>query len=254
MVKRMRVNGQRVKQLRTGGPAEVPQKALAPRCGMSERKLRRVENENLPITLAEAKAVARALNVGVEEILFSTPFAIVPSREAAADLVETGPGSVLYPRHTTIRLSPVAGAGALHDMAEAAMQIVPHVMVDAAPAQMAAIEECLSLLKAVSRRKWSCGDPVPRDAHDGVDFPGASRRRRLAELFVHLKGHDIRIVAASEIYRYPPGERPWTDDQDMCFQAVVGFAPPRGSTTKRTSLFPTTAGGTSCCPTSRFSS
>ena len=65
------------------------------------------------------------------------------------------------------------------------------------------------------------------DAYDGVDFPGASRRRRLAELFVHLKGHDIRIVAASEIYRYPPGERPWTDDQDMCFQAVVGFAPPR---------------------------
>jgi hypothetical protein len=83
------------------------------------------------------------------------------------------------------------------------MEIVPHVLVDAAPAQMGMIEECLEILKVISDHQWSCGGPAAADAHDCANFPEASRRRRLAELFVLLKGHDIRIAAESEIYSTP---------------------------------------------------
>src|SRR5271155_5833685 len=84
------------------------------------------------------------------------------------------------------------------------------------------------------------------DAHDDADFPEVSRRRRLAELFVLLKGHDIRIVANSEHYEYPLGATPlegrctfdrlrlteamtsWPRWQVSAYHLVVAFAPPRG--------------------------
>jgi hypothetical protein len=96
------------------------------------------------------------------------------------------------------------------------MEIVPHVLVDAAPAQMEMIEECLKILRTISDQQWSFQSPVASDAYDSADFPEANRRRRLAELFVLLKGHDIRIVAESEIYHYPPGATPWLEGQSTC--------------------------------------
>jgi len=93
---------------------------------------------------------------------------------------------------------------------------------------MAMVEECLGLLKAVSQRQWSCGKPVAQDAYDDTDFPEISRRKRLTELFVLLKGHDIRVVASREMYRYPPGEMPWLEDQRDCWHLVIAFAPPLG--------------------------
>jgi hypothetical protein len=93
---------------------------------------------------------------------------------------------------------------------------------------MAMIKECLAVLKAVSDRRLSRGASVPADAHDDADFPGISRRCRLTELFVLLKGHDIRIVAEQEEYRYPPGAIPWLPGQKFCFQLIIGFAAPCG--------------------------
>jgi hypothetical protein len=90
------------------------------------------------------------------------------------------------------------------------------------------IEECLEILKVISDQEWSCGRPVASDAHDSADFPETSRRRRLAELFVLLKGHDIRILAETESYRYPPGATPWLEGESTCWHLVVAFAPPRG--------------------------
>ena len=132
------------------------------------------------------------------------------------------------PRYTTVGLSPVTAPQELYKLAEDSMEIVPHVLVDAPPAQMTMIEECLSLLNAVSQRRWSCRGPVTPDAHDETDFPDISRRRRLTDLFVQLKGHDIRIVASRETYSYPPGETPLLAGIGVCEQLVIAFAPPRG--------------------------
>jgi transcriptional regulator with XRE-family HTH domain len=229
MVRKVAANGTRIKELRTHSSSELPQKKLAKLCGISERQLRRIENENLPVSTAVLRQLALHLNAGVDQIAFSVQG---PSLVAQQDSVATPSKTVaneprIIPRHTTTHLKPVSTAQALYDLAEGSMEVVPHLLLDAPAAQMAMIEECLSLLKAVSDRKWSLG-PVPADVHDSADFPEISRRTRLTELFVLLKGHDIRIVAESEIYTYPPGAQPWLEGEKFCFQLVVAFAPPRG--------------------------
>jgi transcriptional regulator with XRE-family HTH domain len=249
MVMRLVADGARIKELRTGGVAELPQKTLAGQFGISERQLRRVENQNLEIPLPVLERIAKALGVAVEDVSFGLRGPQLVSGEKtpalAASAVEE-PETMHLPRHTTASLAPVAGAQALYELAKHSMEIVPHVLVDVAPAQMEMIEECLEILKVISEQEWSCGYPVASDAHDDADFPEASRRRRLAELFVLIKGHDIRIVADSEHYEYPLGATPpegrctfdrlrlteamtsWPRWHVSSNHLVVAFAPPRG--------------------------
>ena len=158
---------------------------------------------------------------------------------AGASLVTPVPSeTTASPRYTTTTLSPVPSAQALYEMAVRNMAIIPHVLVDAPSKEMEMIKECLALLKTVSDRQWSRGTLVPADSHDDADFPEVSRRCRLGELFVLLKGHDIRIAACSEIYYYPPGAVPRLSGQKFCFQLVVGFAPPRGEFDEETVSLP----------------
>jgi hypothetical protein len=208
-----------------------------------------MENKNVATKLPVLERIAKALGVAVEDISFGSRGPQLVSGEKtpalAAAAVEE-PETMHFPRHTTASLVPVAGAQALYELAKESMEIVPHVLVDAAPAQMEMIEECLGILKIISQQEWSCGYPVASDAHDDADFPEASRRRRLAELVVLLKGYDIRIVANSEIYEYPLGATPlegrctfdrlrlteamtsWPRREVSSWHLVVAFAPPRG--------------------------
>jgi transcriptional regulator with XRE-family HTH domain len=229
MVKKVTSNGTQIKKLRTDSLSELPQKKFAAVCGISERQLRRIENDSLVVPMPVLQRIAKALGVCVDAIAYG---AQRPTLATENDNVVTlsnapAPTPEIIPRHTTVGLSPVSTAQALYELAQSSMEVIPHVLVDAPSEQMAMIKECLSLLKAVSDRRWSCGAPVTADAHDDADFPEVSRRSRLAELFVLLKGHDIRVVAEHAIYMYPPGARPWTQGQSSCFQFIIGFAPPR---------------------------
>jgi len=248
MVMKTTPNGQRIKELRTSQKEELPQMKFAYQCGISERTLRRIETENRVVGYPTLIRIAEKLGVAIEQVALSVSgpklvaggkvlssattgaainLAISPDQKTEPQ-ASVEPETIHIPRHTTAGLASVASAQALYELAEGSMQIKPHMLVDAAPAQMGMVEECLGLLKAVSQRQWSCGEPVAPDAHDGADFPEMSRRKGLAELFVLLKGHDIRIVASREMYRYPPGETPWLKGQRDCWHLVIAFAPPRG--------------------------
>lgn len=231
MARLLTPNGPRIKELRTDALVELPQKRFAEQCNISERQLRRIENANLPTKVSILCRFAEILQVSVEEIAFSAggPRIVSDVRGADPTLLTEEPKFIKYPRHTSTHLDTVAGAQALYELAERNMEIIHHIKVEAAPVQIAMIEECLSLLKTISRREWSCrvqGVQVESDHHDSTDFPEVSRRRRLAELFMLLKSHDIRIVANSEIYYYPEGATPWCDGEKTCFQLVIAFVPP----------------------------
>lgn len=232
MVKRATANGARIKELRLNSLTELPQKRFAERCQISERHLRRIENENPSVPMPVLQRIAQGLGVGVDDIAYGMqgPELVRKQDNADAPLVAAParPETIFIPRYRTTSLSPIANAQALYELAENSMAVIPHVLVDAPSSEMVMIKECLSLLKAVSDRRWSLGSPPPTDAHDDADFPEVSRRSRLAELFVLIKGHDIRIVAGREDYRYPPGATPWLVGQTFCFQLIIGFAPPRG--------------------------
>jgi DNA-binding XRE family transcriptional regulator len=242
MTMRLTPNGARIKELRTRCATELPQKKLADLCNISERQLRRIENENVEVISPTAERIAKALKVTVEDIVFSAgwPKLVQEVKEPPSSIIETVcPETISIPRYTTAGLAPVSGAQELYGLAEGNMEIVPHVLVDCPPAQMAMIEECLSLLKGISLRRWSGGKAIAPDVHDGADFPETSRLRRLAELFVLLKGHDVRIVAAGTmIYHYPPGATAWLKGERTSFQLVIAFAPPRGEYEESTVAVP----------------
>ena len=226
MVMKLTVNGARIKELRTGGTAELPQKTLAGQCGISERQLRRFENKNATAKLPVLERLARALGVAVDDISFGLrgPQLISGEKKPAPQTPEI----MHLPRHDTALLPPVVSAQSLYELAKSSMEVVPHVLVDAGPAEMEMIEECLEILKVISDQAWFRGRPVASDAHDDADFPEVSRCRRLAELLVLLKGHDIRILAEDKIYRYPLGSKPYLEGWDSHNHLLVAFAPPRG--------------------------
>jgi transcriptional regulator with XRE-family HTH domain len=224
MAMKLMANGARIKELRLGGIAELPQKTLAAQCGISERQLRRIENKNAATRLPILKQIAKVLAVTVDDISvgFRGPQLVFPTI-AAKDEPET----LHIPRQTTAWLAPVASAQNLYELAKSSMEIVPHVLVDARPVQMEMIEECLEILKVISEREWPGNRLVTSDSHDDADFPEVSRRRRLAELFVLIKGHDIRIAAEVQIYEYPPGATPWLEGARTSDHLMIAFAPPR---------------------------
>jgi transcriptional regulator with XRE-family HTH domain len=226
MVMKLVADGARIKELRTGGVAELPQKTLAGQCGISERQLRRMENQNVAAKLPVLERLASALGVAVDDISFGRrgPQLISGEKKPAPETPEI----IHLPRHTTASLPPVVSAQSLYELAKSSMEVVPHVLVDAGPAEMEMIEECLEILKVISDQAWFLGRPVASDAHDDADFPEVSRCRRLAELLVLLKGHDIRILVESETYRYPLGSKPWLEGWDFHNHLLVAFAPPRG--------------------------
>ncbi len=246
MVKKLISNGRRIKELRTNSSSELPQKELAPLCGISERTLRRMENENLRVSILILKRLANVLKVRLDEIAFGTCGSTLVTQinvEAALSKgKESEPETTVIPRHTTASLRPVYTAQALYELAEGSMKVIPHVLIDAPATQLAMIKECLALLKAVSDRRWSCGAPVTADAHDDADFPEVSRRARLAELSVLLKGHDIRIAADVETYHYPKSEASWLEGQKFCWHLVIAFAPPRGEYEEEAVTVPFDAG------------
>jgi transcriptional regulator with XRE-family HTH domain len=226
MVMRLVANGARIKELRTGGTAELPQKTLAARCGISERQLRRMENKNAVTKLPVLERVAKELGVGVGDISYGIggPQLVLSEKKPAPETPEI----MHLPRHTTASLPPVVSAQSLYELAKSSMKVVPHVLADAGQAEMEMIEEFLEILKVISDQEWSYGRPVASDAHDGNDFPEVSRRRRLAELFVLLKGHDIRILAETAICDYPTGKKHWLEAWHSQEHLLVAFAPPRG--------------------------
>src|ERR1700756_3783609 len=151
-----------------------------------------MENKNVAVKLPVLERLASALGVAVDDISYGLrgPQLISGEKKPAPETPEI----IHLPRHTTESLPPVVSAQSLYELAKSSMEVVPHVLVDAGPAEMEMIEECLEILKVISHQAWFRGHPVASDAHDDADFPEVSRCRRLAELLVLLKGHDIRIL------------------------------------------------------------
>lgn len=230
MAMKVAANGERIRALRNMSPTELPQKVLATQCQISERQLRRIENENLKVSLPVLQRLAGRFGVDITEIAFGLVGPqLVSGRNSTGKraAVDDDLGETNIPRHRTALLAPISSARELYSRAADCQQIVPHVLVETGPAQLTMIQECLGILSAVSHRKWSLG-PITPDRHDDDEFPDLAREKRLAELFVLLKGHDIRIVADQVIYDYPDEETPWLQGQRFCFQFVVAFVPPRG--------------------------
>ena len=222
-------DGAKIKEIRNDREAGYKQWEVAEKAGLSVRTLRRIENENRPVKEAALRRLAGTLGVPLDVIALSTGTPRLVHQAAGDE--SPGPagneGGTTIPRYDTTYLHPLeGGAQELVRLAEAAQEIVPHIMVDADPERFALIEELLLMLNRISTRKWSGAGPRVPDSYDEMPFPEAGRFKRLAELLVLLKGNDILVCADTHIRYVPEGDVPRVGDCPCYFQLLVAFILP----------------------------
>src|SRR6185437_172385 len=224
-------NGRRIKELRRKRERGSTQKELEFSTGISERALRRIENENRPTQIENLRRLAAELEVPLEDIVFAASGQprLVPTngeivRQRPSEHSE--PEFIDIPRYSTASLMPMRKVQQLYQEVSYAQAIVPHLLVQANSERLALIEELLGLLKAIMVRHWSVLGPATPDEHDKADFPELSRQRRVSDLMVLLKGNDIRICANTHIKYYQPRETPWLPEQKFFTQLQIAFASP----------------------------
>jgi transcriptional regulator with XRE-family HTH domain len=224
-------NGDRIRNLRSSRETEYRQKTIAAKAGISERQLRRIENENKMTKAEDLRRLAAALDTTLDDIAFAPAarprlaaengqaVALSPKTEEPLEFIE-------IPRHGTTSLRPAGGVQDLCDEARRAQEIVPHILVEPDPERFTLIEELLSLLKGFMLRSWHSLGPVDPDSYDGLEFPDISRQKRIGELLVLLKGNDIRVVIEGHFKYYEDWETPWLPGESFYTRLLVGFAPP----------------------------
>jgi DNA-binding XRE family transcriptional regulator len=231
MALKLKPKGHRIKALREASETEYRQKTLAAKIPISERALRRIENED-KVTKAEVlRRIAGALNTTLEDIAYgsSGPRLVIENGKAVRGVSKktqgAGPDFTDIPRFSTAYLYPVKGAQHLFDEIGHAQEIAPHILIDAEPELFALIEELLTLLKGVMLREWSALGPALSDDFDDEEFPNVSRMRRMSEILVLLKGNDIRVAVGTHTKHYQDGETPWLEGQKWFTQLLIAFVP-----------------------------
>jgi DNA-binding XRE family transcriptional regulator len=221
--------GHKIKALRERSETEYRQKTLAANAQISERELRRIENEDKVTRVEVLRRIARALNTSLEDITSCSPhlateYGVAVKEDSKNIESAEATGFTSIPRFSTAYLSPVKGAQHLFDEVRQAQEIVPHIQIDTETELFELIEELLSLLKGVMQRKWASLGPLPSDEYDNLDFPDVSRLKRVSEILVLLKGNDIRVVVDTHIKYYQDGDTPWLEGQNWCTQLLIAFA------------------------------
>lgn len=217
-------NGSVIKQLRLEHPTFCKQESFAHALGTTSRTVRRIENKNGVTDLIRLKKMAQLLGVDLEKIAFS---ATAPEAEATnADEPELDH----FERMTHAYLEPVTVDWLIGEVTGTFVSaVIPHVMVTHQPGALGDIEEFLGLLDGMIRRRLQFRVNAPKpEVHDTAPFPDISRARRLAELAKRLKGDDVRILGATEMWRVPEGQTSEVKVGNYEFQLVIAFAPPRG--------------------------
>lgn len=224
-------NGRRIRELRRNRERGSTQKELEHSTGISERALRRIENENRPTRIESLRRLAAALGVPLDDIVFAAggqPRLASTTGEVVTDPSKerSDPEFIDIPRHDTALLKPMKTVQQLYEEVGHAQEIVPHLLAQADAERLALVEELLGILKTLMMHQWSVLGSPPPDAHDEAEFPDLSRQRRMAELMVLLKGNDIRVCAETHFKYYQPGETPWLPGEKWITQIHIAFAPP----------------------------
>jgi transcriptional regulator with XRE-family HTH domain len=139
-------DGDRIRNLRTSRATEYRQKTIAAKAGLSERQLRRMENENKMTKAEDLRRLATALDTTLDDIAFAPdayPRLVAKNGQAVAlsPKTEEPPDFIEIPRHGTTSLRPTGGVQDLCDEAGRAQEIIPHILVETDPERFALIEE-----------------------------------------------------------------------------------------------------------------
>jgi len=231
-MKKVIPQGAVIKRLREQLERGSTQKELAFSVGISDRKLRLIENTNEAITVQTLNRLAKALGVRREHIAFATDGPkLVP---AAANIFDTVLKELsedrIVPRHDYDLASASTDECYFYDHARRSQDLTVEIMVPLNQETSGYAEELVAILTGLTYS----GRCILKDvaATDAIPI-----RRRIRQLLVLLKGNDVWVYETEILRRLPERYTVAPDDEPstMQFRQIIAFGPPGeyGETTIR---------------------
>lgn len=223
-MKTYRVNGSHIKRLRELLRFGSTQKEAAFAVGISERQLRKIENNSAIVKRNVLERLARYLGVAVKDIAYAIDGPrLVPSGSAAEALstVLFAVGDYLQPRYDTEYASATMDADELFKHANSSQNVVCTIETKLTAELSSYTNETMELLCGLSYSQRSILDTIPEDAERAT-------KRRIRELLVLLKGNDVWVYETWVLRHVPECDDlpPEGADSKMEFQIVLAFGPP----------------------------
>ena len=223
-MKTYRVDGSLLKRLREQLSRGATQKEFAFAVGISERRLRTIENNNAIIKRDLLDRLARHLSVNVKEIAY----AIDGPRLVASSTVDDGwlnrafpAEDWLRPRYDTESAQATMNADELFDHARHSHSVACTIETKLSSELSSYASELVELLGSVSYARRSKLDEVHEDTERAI-------KRRIRELFVLLKGNDVWVYETWVMRNVPESDElpPAGCESKMEMQTVLAFGPP----------------------------
>ncbi len=219
-MRRIQLDGRKIKELRASREYGSTQKELSHEIGISERKLRAIENDLDAVSSQVADRIAGALKKPLQALLLVPPEPAAPSTREQAIAPRT-PRREVLPRFDEVIASVVADEAQMFDLAKGNRVVVSHVMIALTGETSAYAEELLVILKTLTWNGRGFDQPIEGAEEIAV-------RRRIRELMVLLRGNDVWVYGDTHIKTLPESfeVRPPGDRADYEMQAIIAFGPP----------------------------
>jgi transcriptional regulator with XRE-family HTH domain len=230
-MKRVIPKGSDIKTLRLRLEKLSTQKEMANEVGVSIRKLRKIENENAPISIVTASKLARALGVHRGQIVVEDEDKTLPTgRTVVLELPDFAAEisklldrneSKIIPRHDFDYAKATMDEAVLFKYANSSHDVECIIEARLTDATSAYAQELIDILvqRTRSRRNiLATADPVSEIA----------LCRRIRELMVLLRGNDIWIYT-TRVHRTLPERdtlQPEGEARDYQWRLVIAVAPP----------------------------
>lgn len=220
-MRRYRANGTHIKKLRLDSDKLATQKEFAHALGVSERKLRKIENENDLISRDIAERLGKLVSVPWQSLIFSAegPQLVQNAAAEAAGVQSPDQDLMHVPRYDDESATVVRDAGKLYDEARTSHAVISHIQTTLTSETEAYADKLLEILGSLGRQ--GCGVPLPLDGRDEIAL-----RRRVRELLVLLKGNDVWVYATSHWKNLPESDTPISGPPTGHeFQLIIAFGP-----------------------------
>ena len=223
-MKKVIPDGPRIKQLRTNSEKASTQKEFAYEIRVSERTLRQIENQSIPVGVDVLDRIAKSFGVHRRQICKSIepsgPTSKAESDPAAKALTELFEDRIV-PRHDYDLAYATTDEGKLFKEASHSHDVVCSIGIPLSDEMAGYVEELLEILRSLSWEVRDCRFDIPATEEIAI-------RRRIKILLVLLKGNDVLVYETSFFRRLPERDEPLPEGEypDLRSRLVVALGPP----------------------------
>lgn len=218
-MKKFKANGSQIKKLRMESERLSTQKEFSHALGISERKLRKIENEDDLVPRDIAERLGKLLNTPWQSLISLIEGASsAGSKRIPAAVTKMAADDILHiPRYDEEIASVVRDAVKLYEDTRSSRVVVSKIQTSLTSETESYADELLNILNGIVDKRHM--EPAGREE--------IALQRRIRELLVLLKGSDVWIYTTLHWKRLPESNCPVANWDAGCeLQIIVAFGPP----------------------------